>query len=320
MPHEQAEANAVLQEVHILASLEHPFIVRYYDSFVETRKLFLVMEFAANGSLHTVLAQHQRTQRPLAEDTVWRYTIQLLLGLHAIHMRRVVHRDIKPHNIFLGEGDVRARAARSSDLGADYLPPGLLSPWPAVSPACCLPALRPAQRSHARATTLQVVKIGDFGVSRMLTGSADLATTLVGSPGYLAPEVSPRALPCARICLRLPPPRAPHAAPARAKPAVCAALTPPAPMRGVLAHHSAVVLWRALRLEGGHVGPRGDAHRAVLAQASLRRGGEPGSPCDEDHGAHGTPAPPRLLLAPARPPHLHVHGAGGHQPPLGAAT
>ena len=141
MPHEQAEANAVLQEVHILASLEHPFIVRYYDSFVETRKLFLVMEFAANGSLHTVLAQHQRTQRPLAEDTVWRYTIQLLLGLHAIHMRRVVHRDIKPHNIFLGEGDVRARAARSSDLGADYLPPGLLSPWPAVSLACCLPGL-----------------------------------------------------------------------------------------------------------------------------------------------------------------------------------
>ena len=96
MPGDPAEANAVLQEVHILASLEHPFIVRYYDSFVETRKLFLVMEYAPNGSLHTVLQQHQRTQRPLAEDTVWRYTLQLLLGLHTIHtVHRVVHRDIK---------------------------------------------------------------------------------------------------------------------------------------------------------------------------------------------------------------------------------
>jgi serine/threonine protein kinase len=140
MPHDQGEANAVLQEVHILASLEHPFIVRYYDSFVEMRKLFLVMEYAPNGSLHTVLQQHQRTQRPLAEDTVWRYTLQLLLGLHTIHtVHRVVHRDIKPHNIFLGADDT--------------------------------------------------VKIGDFGVSRMLSGSADMATTLVGSPGYLAPEL-----------------------------------------------------------------------------------------------------------------------------------
>lgn len=139
LPADPGEASAVQQEVHILASLEHPFIVRYFDSFVEMRKLFLVMEYAPNGSLHTVLAQHQRTQTPIAEEVVWRYILQLLLGLHTIHTCRVVHRDIKPHNIFLGANDT--------------------------------------------------VKIGDFGVSRMLSGSADLATTLVGSPGYLAPEL-----------------------------------------------------------------------------------------------------------------------------------
>lgn len=139
MPSDQGEASAVLQEVHILASLEHPFIVRYYDSFVETRKLFLIMEYAPNGSLHSVLQHHQRSGRHVDEDTVWRYALQLLLGLHAIHQRRIVHRDLKPHNIFLGTDDT--------------------------------------------------VKIGDFGVSRLLSGSADMATTLVGSPGYLAPEL-----------------------------------------------------------------------------------------------------------------------------------
>ena len=139
MPSDQGEASAVLQEVHILASLEHPFIVRYFDSFVETRKLFLVMEYAPNGSLHTVLQHHQRLGRHVEEDTIWRYVLQLLLGLHAIHQRRIVHRDLKPHNIFLGADDT--------------------------------------------------VKIGDFGVSRLLSGSADMATTLVGSPGYLAPEL-----------------------------------------------------------------------------------------------------------------------------------
>ena len=113
MPPDQSEASAVLQECHILASLEHPFIVRYYDSFLEMRKLFLVMEYAPNGSLHTVLQQHQRTRRPIPEDTIWRYTLQLLLGLHTIHTRRVVHRDIKPHNIFLG-ADNTARSRHAS--------------------------------------------------------------------------------------------------------------------------------------------------------------------------------------------------------------
>ena len=42
LPHNPGEAAAALQETHILAALEHPFIVRYYDSFVEQRKLFLV--------------------------------------------------------------------------------------------------------------------------------------------------------------------------------------------------------------------------------------------------------------------------------------
>ena len=98
-----------------------------------------VMEYAPNGTLHSVVTQHQKLGRHIDESLMWRYCIQILAGLHAIHSRRVVHRDIKPHNIFLGANDT--------------------------------------------------VKIGDFGVSRLLSGSRDLATTVVGSPGYLAPEL-----------------------------------------------------------------------------------------------------------------------------------
>ena len=49
LPHNPGEAAAALQETHILAALEHPFIVRYYDSFVEQRKLFLVRRRAREG-------------------------------------------------------------------------------------------------------------------------------------------------------------------------------------------------------------------------------------------------------------------------------
>ena len=54
LPRDPQEAASVLQETHILASLDHPFIVRYYDCFVESQKLFMVMEYAPNGMLERV--------------------------------------------------------------------------------------------------------------------------------------------------------------------------------------------------------------------------------------------------------------------------
>ena len=54
LPRDPQEAASVLQETHILASLDHPFIVRYYDCFVESQKLFMVMEYAPNGALEQV--------------------------------------------------------------------------------------------------------------------------------------------------------------------------------------------------------------------------------------------------------------------------
>ena len=63
----------------MLSSLSHPNVIRFYDEFVDDEMLHIVMEYAPNGSLATVLANHQRTQRPMAEDTIWRYALQLLL-------------------------------------------------------------------------------------------------------------------------------------------------------------------------------------------------------------------------------------------------
>jgi len=133
------QAGSALQETHILASLENGFITRYYDSFIENNCLYMVMEYASNGSLTTCCVRGKKKGNHLSEDTVWRYILQLLIGLHEIHARNVVHRDIKPHNIFLGENDT--------------------------------------------------VKIGDFGVSRLLSNAREMATTVVGSPGYLPPEL-----------------------------------------------------------------------------------------------------------------------------------
>jgi len=40
-----------------------------------------------------------------------------------------------------------------------------------------------------------VLKIGDFGIARILTSTADQANTLIGTPYYLSPEICQRQ-PC----------------------------------------------------------------------------------------------------------------------------
>lgn len=56
-----------------------------------------------------------------------------------MHSKKILHRDIKPHNIFLNENEI--------------------------------------------------IKTGDFGVSKQLTGTLDFAKTSIGTPFYLSPEI-----------------------------------------------------------------------------------------------------------------------------------
>mmetsp|Transcript_42492 Transcript_42492/g.105323 ORF Transcript_42492/g.105323 Transcript_42492/m.105323 type:complete len:175 (+) Transcript_42492:3-527(+) len=104
------EQEDALNEVRILASLRHEYIVRYDDSFVAGEALAIVMEFCAHGDLHQML--RSRGGKLLPEPQAWRYLLHTLLGLHYIHSQRVLHRDLKTMNLFLSaENTVRANAA-----------------------------------------------------------------------------------------------------------------------------------------------------------------------------------------------------------------
>ena len=86
----------VVKEVQILASLDHACIVKYYDSFIsEDRKLNIVMEYAARGTLSNVLLNQNRDTkqnedgRKLPENTIWRYFIEILHGLNCMFVGKV---------------------------------------------------------------------------------------------------------------------------------------------------------------------------------------------------------------------------------------
>lgn len=96
------EIEAAVNECHVLAKIDSQYVVRYYDSFVDTQTetLWLVMEYASHGTLRDLIMSYT-THMP--EEEVWFYACQILLGISSVHVQRIIHRDIKSLNVFVCE-------------------------------------------------------------------------------------------------------------------------------------------------------------------------------------------------------------------------
>ena len=93
--------DAAETEVSLLASLQHPHVVRYHDSFHVDGALHIIMELCDGGDVQAMLARRAAVQRNLEAPAVWALFLQLVLGLDFIHRRHVLHRDLKSANVFL---------------------------------------------------------------------------------------------------------------------------------------------------------------------------------------------------------------------------
>lgn len=100
-----------INEVTILSKLDNPFIVKYYDSFIEKNTLNIVMEFCDGGDISGFI--RSQLGRCLSENKIWKFFIQMCLGLNYIHKKKILHRDIKTMNIFLTKDET----VRIGDLG-----------------------------------------------------------------------------------------------------------------------------------------------------------------------------------------------------------
>eukprot|EP00401_Gymnodinium_catenatum_P008788 CAMPEP_0117555722 /NCGR_PEP_ID=MMETSP0784-20121206/51423_1 /TAXON_ID=39447 /ORGANISM="" /LENGTH=290 /DNA_ID=CAMNT_0005352941 /DNA_START=53 /DNA_END=922 /DNA_ORIENTATION=+ len=130
------------QEVFLLQTLAHPYIVSYRDSFLieGTNTLVIVMEYCDGGDLRKAIKDKAKKCEHFSEDEIMNWFVQLCLALQYIHSEKVLHRDLKTSNIFLTGGG-------------------------------------------------SVIKLGDFGISRVLEGTTEAAVTIVGTPYYMSPEV-----------------------------------------------------------------------------------------------------------------------------------
>ena len=115
------------------ASLEpHRHIIRYITCYLHGENMCIITDYASGGTLQRALNARKGVNgapdRLIAPDIALTWTAQLCSAMHAIHAVKVLHRDVKPSNIFLNhKGQIRlgdfglARQLLGSRSGRDTL-------------------------------------------------------------------------------------------------------------------------------------------------------------------------------------------------------
>ena len=190
-----ASAERFLTEIRVTAGLRHPHILPLFDSGAAADRLFYVMPYVDGGTLRDRL----RREGALPLGDALRVLREVAGALAHAHARGVVHRDVKPENVLLGEGGAvladfgiaEALAGAAGD-GAERLPARL------TPPRLGTPAYMAPEQLRADAPVDHRADLYALGVLgyEMLAGDLPCATSREGSAEGAAP---PAATPHARL-------------------------------------------------------------------------------------------------------------------------
>jgi serine/threonine protein kinase len=163
-PGDQAEREAAKSEAYLLRKLGHKNIVNLVETFESPRALWIIEEWCRGGELTDHLARGTYSEHAVASVMV-----QLLEALQYLHSHGVVHRDVKPENLLVLDGDLLHDAPEQLELKlCDF---GL------------------AAQLQEGGLAMGEEELGDeLLASPQLKADVELTETC-GTPAYVAPEV-----------------------------------------------------------------------------------------------------------------------------------
>ncbi len=101
------EMQGCLNEINIFKQLNHPYLIKYEDSFLHKNKICIIMEYAEDKDLETKIKNYKSKNLKIPENEIWKYFLQIISGISYLHSNKIIHRDIKGQNILLSKGNVK---------------------------------------------------------------------------------------------------------------------------------------------------------------------------------------------------------------------
>lgn len=96
---QQPKKELIINEILVMKGSRHPNIVNYIDSYLMGGDLWVIMEYMEGGSLTEIV-----THSVMTEGQIGAVCRETLKGLQFLHLKGVIHRDIKSDNILLDMG------------------------------------------------------------------------------------------------------------------------------------------------------------------------------------------------------------------------
>ncbi|CAD8101080.1 unnamed protein product [Paramecium primaurelia] len=117
----------VQREIDIQSSIQHQNIVKMFGNFQDNDYVYLITEYCEKGNLY---------QKQFSKEEIKKIIKQVLLGIQYLHSMGIMHRDVKPENIYLTSNDTikigdfgfsNYRGRRKTFCGTpEYMPPEIV--------------------------------------------------------------------------------------------------------------------------------------------------------------------------------------------------
>ena len=99
---EEEEKELLITQVEKLKNLNHPHILKYHKTFIESYdNLYMIMEHMNNGDLQSFIKAHQILQKKIKEEEIWNILLQCLSAIEYIRKEKLFEYGIRVTNVYL---------------------------------------------------------------------------------------------------------------------------------------------------------------------------------------------------------------------------